>query len=1110
MPGPSTIRQLLSIPFARGLSQHEAPEYLAPGAAVVSQNTVHPKVNRLSKRSGLTALTRAGAFPASTTNASVPVSLATGRRLASFKEQLTVIGADTLTDAAWVYDPVSAQPLLLDRMPETYCEPPEFIASVDPTSESTLARANQMTQAIAGGYEVTVWSVSSDVLSYNGIYYAVRDATTHATVESEQVLIVTAPDATAVDCPKLVVCGNFVILVFASAANIYAMSKNMGSTGAPWANLVRINNTLGDAGLILGSQLTTNFDATTSIGETTKFALAYISDVAGTKAIVLSRIDATAGVMSVAATASGTEATWVADSKPAIHAMALRADSINGELALVMSWDASTTPRVSIGMYAWPAMSLTETAVNLYGTHGNLPATGAVSNCAVQRIGTVGGKTAYKVMFSSDGGLWENGAANIYPYIASYVAQFNSGAMAIATNQPRITWGVTIWSKILALNSIGYVVGYVPSSEQGSFFLFADDAWSDITAVNQSSSASPLRLVGTLSARESLVYSSNILAQAPLFSRTMADFPQNTSTAGGNVYQMVLPRDMGPTACGPSCTRIDFASSHSYQAASLGENTLFAGGCPSAFDGTQVFELGFPVFPIVASTVTHSAGSFAAGTYLYIAIYSWIDARGQSHPSARSVAISVTALLNDSVSLAVGAISYSAKMKAQNGATSGPQANLTQRRSASVVLYRTEASGTTFYQLGPPVAIALDTSTVTIVDAGLSDATLSTHPLLYGDGTNGDPGILDHNCPPSFQCLIAHQNRLFGVDGSNVWPSQAFTTFEGSAFNEAIAFSVDDGPGPLTALASMDSNLILFKRDRIFVMTGLGPNDSGAASDWQPPSRIASDCGCVDWRSVVVTPQGTEFQSDRGKRILSRDLQVSPIATVEGELATFPVPTSAVLHPTQNRALFTQALNVAMTSGEILDHDTLIDSWTTSRIFGAVGLVSGVVANGIGTVSPVYYVLRGNGEVDQESASSFLDSVSTYVPMQFETPWIHAEGIEGFARFRRLMVTWQSADPHQLLVYVAYDMAPFGDAPTYYLIGTVTATMMAAMTTPMCEVAFQLPRQRAQAVRFKIVDAADGTVAAVTGAGPVLVSLGLEVAIYQQKRFGRVGAAQRS
>ncbi len=1122
MPGPSTIRQLLSIPFARGLSQHEAPEYLAPGGSVTARNAIHPKINRLAKRQGFVPQPTLGIFPATGQGASVSVSMSTGRRLGNWNNKLFAIARDlTWADAVWIFDDNGPLPVLLDRAPEVYCEPPDLLSGVASaaTLGSPLVRATQMDQAIIGDYEVTVSTTFIPTNSTYTISYMVRDASTFEVLEASQTLMVQAPDTGTPDIPKLVVTGNFVTLCFVTSAfNIYAMTKDMSAPGNPWLAPVRINNVLNEVSMIVGSNDTAVYDVTTSIGETTKFALAYTANNGGTKTIVLSRIDTTGGVISIASTAGGVDSTWVSDGKPPVISIALRADAGANELALVMSYTAVATPRVTIGLYSWPALANTATQLNLAGTPGPLVAT-SFTACAVERIGLVAGKVSYKVMFSAFLGSWENGSI-INPCVASYIAFNNSGAMAHATNNPRVTWGLHLWSRILPLNGIAYVVCQVPSAEQGSFFLMADDAWADITCTNNSGSNSPMRIVANLSVRQSSIINSTILGQVALTSRVQTHIPLNPFYGQ---YQAVIPRDTGPTSCAPSMTRLDFSSSKSYQCAQLGETTLLSGGCPSQFDGSQVFEVGFPVFPVVNATAGGGgSGTIPSGTYSYICLYKWEDARGQVHLSPRSVAVNVICAANDSVTLNVSTLGYSNRCKAQNApflagsgsVTVGPQANLPRRRPIEVAVYRTTlTSPTTYYQLFAGFQQVLQNPTVNIADSGaISDAVLATHPLLYGDGTNGAPGILDRNCPPACQGVVVHQNRAFFLDGPNVWPTQVFTAYEGLGVNENIAFSVDDGPGALTAGASMDGHLVLYKADRLFFMDGIGPNDSGGANDWQPPLRIASDCGCVDWRSVVTTPQGTYFLSRQGERVLTRDLQVTPLPIIENELALYPTPTSAVMHQTQNRMLLT--LMGVEFAGEMVGHDYLVDSWTTSIVTGAGApraFVSAVVANqSVGTSEvSTYYALQPSGVVLAESATSNLDG-STYVPLTYESAWVHAEGIEGFARFRRLMVTWQNADPHQLLVYVAYDMAPFGDAPTYYLIGTVTATMMAAMTTPMCEVAFPLPRQRAQAVRFKLVDAADGTVPAVTGAGPVLISLGLEVAIYQQKRFGRVSAAQRS
>ena len=98
---------------------------------------------------------------------------------------------------------------------------------------------------------------------------------------------------------------------------------------------------------------------------------------------------------------------------------------------------------------------------------------------------------------------------------------------------------------------------------------------------------------------------------------------------------------------------------------------------------------------------------------------------------------------------------------------------------------------------------------------------------------------------------LAQPGRLAGIgpDLRTVWLSKDSTTDTTIApgFNEALtlAFASDK-----TALASLDSALVVFGEDGIDVVHGDGPSDSGDQNTWaiQP---IQTDVGCINPRSVV-------------------------------------------------------------------------------------------------------------------------------------------------------------------------------------------------------------------------------------------------------------------
>jgi hypothetical protein len=70
----------------------------------------------------------------------------------------------------------------------------------------------------------------------------------------------------------------------------------------------------------------------------------------------------------------------------------------------------------------------------------------------------------------------------------------------------------------------------------------------------------------------------------------------------------------------------------------------------------------------------------------------------------------------------------------------------------------------------------------------------------------------------------------------------------------------------------MDDKLIIFKENAIFYLSGDGPNNLGQQDSFIEPQLISSDVGCSVTNSVVLTPQGLFFKSNKGIYLLSRSL----------------------------------------------------------------------------------------------------------------------------------------------------------------------------------------------------------------------------------------------
>ena len=155
-------------------------------------------------------------------------------------------------------------------------------------------------------------------------------------------------------------------------------------------------------------------------------------------------------------------------------------------------------------------------------------------------------------------------------------------------------------------------------------------------------------------------------------------------------------------------------------------------------------------------------------------------------------------------------------------------------------------------------------------------------PYLYTTG-----GEYANTCPPSVRCMAIHQGRIIlgGADDPTVvWFSKEVTEQDAPSFSDLLTIQISDG-GAVTGLGSLARALVVFKRSQIHVLTGDMPGSTAAgastASPWKTtlgePHRLVDGLGCISPRSVISTPVGLFFQSNRTIEMMGQDMAVSPI-----------------------------------------------------------------------------------------------------------------------------------------------------------------------------------------------------------------------------------------
>lgn len=521
----------------------------------------------------------------------------------------------------------------------------------------------------------------------------------------------------------------------------------------------------------------------------------------------------------------------------------------------------------------------------------------------------------------------------------------------------------------------------------------------------------------------------------------------------------------------------------------IGQYVSIGGGVNFIYDGSQSFETTFVDYPVGSATAVATAGVLN-GTYKYLFVYRFNDALGNIHFSRVSSIYSASPV-NVQVELECSTPSV----------TSKELAGITPRVVTEV--YRTAAGGTRFYYLAdsrtggtlrPPASSA---GSLYLSD-NTSDATLLLNPPLFRQpGTSGT--ALDRYCPPASSIVVQHSDRIFVADPNGqgrLFFSSFYVDTEGPWFNPQMSIYCHGGSGPITGAASMDGRLVVFKRNAIFVVDGEGPGENGGTGTEFTVQRISSELGCVDGRSVVITPTGIMYRSDRGIEQLSRSLQVEAIGDrVSVSTSTHPYTIGACFDRKTGHANFlvaeTETANVAA-GCIVLAFNVYEACWSIKRVTGTgagdnkafLDISSGQASNtALGQPTDGVYYISAT-EFSKEDTTTGKD-YATYVKQSMETGWVKLGGVQGRQRLYDVIVLLKNRDRHQVKLSLAYN---------YNETYTQSVTFAEAVTDLYPEeLSIQPNNQQAIAVKLKIEDVTD-TPLGTTFRGFDIVGIAFQVA----------------
>jgi hypothetical protein len=410
------------------------------------------------------------------------------------------------------------------------------------------------------------------------------------------------------------------------------------------------------------------------------------------------------------------------------------------------------------------------------------------------------------------------------------------------------------------------------------------------------------------------------------------------------------------------------------------------GGLMWQYDGVLPVENNFNVWPdsVEVSTAT-TGGSITAGTYYYQFCYEWTDNQGNLQRSAPSIPVTVTTTGNTSVNtIEVPTLRLTYKSYPQTASN-----GLSATNPVRIVGYRWSVAQQVYYQftsLTSPILNNVGIDYVTITDDN-TDADILGNVILYTTG-----GVIEDIAAPASIAMALFDNRLWLVDAEDqnlLWFSKQVIEDVPVEMSDLLTYytapttSAQGSTGTTTAIYPMDDKLIIFKKDAAYYINGTGPDNTASNSQYPTtPIFITAAVGCAVPNSIVLTPQGLMFQSDKGIWLLGRDLSTNYIgAPVETYNSSTVLSALAIPGTTQVRFI--------LDGGITLMYDYFFNQWATHSNILAI---SGTLYQGAHTY------LNSNFQIFQESVGTFVDG-SEPVLLSLTTSWINVAGLQGFERF---------------------------------------------------------------------------------------------------------------
>lgn len=976
----------VNIPFAAGLQTKTDPRALQPPALVVARNIEFDEVGGLQKRK-----------PYSSIGANIlgGGTISNARRMYANGDELVLFTKDSLytwsaRDTAWVLRGTHLAAKLTERS-----------VFVDPTEQVSTDRCE------VGNCVIYAWVKNHATATSRTVWVAAQDKTTGAVI-----LPPTQPNdgvVTGMDRPRLTALASVALLFYVdSAGNLVVLSLTPGSLAA--------NLTVAPTSILAAASFGADrvYDAV-SDGTVAFFAAHRNPTTSYEAGFVTSALSITQATKTQTANTS----IAIAVSPNAINRVtvgrsngtAMRADILNRTTLADVSMNLNIGTAASATVNQITACYRTTQVAGEWSCH-------IIWGAGEAATGGSGGNT-----FQLEGNTVNNAAA-IGSETTLY-RQLSLASRAFDHDGRVYFWGVFACDSGTAFDPTGF-----KASLQNTYFLFRDDGFM-VAKAAMHKAAGFRSVTGHLPGVQSL--GSNVYAFAGGERRVIS-----VGSLSQSKYSARAPRDI----------KVEFDSNEARRCARLGDTLYIASGEILQYDGRQLIEVGFHIYPWqFLLTFVGGAPGVTIGTKTYRLSYRHDNSKGERDRSTTATHISITTaatgdvLVTDITPLRV---SHKSDIAVEVWATAIDP-------TIDVPFYLITDQDPTVLT-GSNLYIPNNATTSThLVNDAMPDATLTTKEVSPENG-----GILENLAPPAASIVAATQDRLFlagmSDDPHQVWYSKLRGSQEVAAFHDALTIQLPPDGGDITALGFLNETLIVFKESAIYALPGDGFDNAGDGQNYGPARLLASDVGAVRAEAVALTPRGIVFHSQKGWYLLTQGWAVEYIG---GPVADFDTDTFVAVHVVEKQ----HQVRCLSSSARLLVWDYLVGQWAEWTV--ADGLHAAVWGG-------TYHYLATAAVKAEQTTYTAAD-----YHFDIETAWIKMADLQGFHRVRRIMLLGEYRSAHDVRIRVARDYLASSGATTFF-DDKYWTTSPTTVGGPL-QVRHSPSIQKVEAIKLRITDYASGS-----------------------------------